>query len=132
MRAGSEGADLVEGQVEMNPLLVEDMEYKGIRRSFGMPNRQLWSWIFHSILFSAALVIIYMNHRTETDCIQKLSYYCTSSSFLFRNIMGLIKALYQPQLSSLSTKTTEFYASTTRIIPSAVRPPKASARLGID
>lgn len=132
MKAATERADLVEGEVDLNPLLVEEMEYRTTRKGFDMPNRQLWPWIVHSILFSTALIIIYMNQHTGTDCIQKLSYYCTPLIFLFCNLVGLIEALYQPRLSPLSTKTIKPFISTTRIILFAVRPPRVSAKLGID
>ncbi|KAM0795633.1 hypothetical protein BDR22DRAFT_870421 [Usnea florida] len=82
MEAATERADLVEGEVDLNPLLVEEMEYRTIGRSSDMPNRQLWPWIVHSILFSTALVTIYMNQRTGTDCIQKLSYYSPALSLI--------------------------------------------------
>lgn len=93
MKAATEKADLVEDEVDLNPLLVDEMEYRTIEKSSDIPNRQLWPWIVHSILFSTALLIIYMNQRTGTDCIQKLSYYCTPSIFLLCNLVGLIKAL---------------------------------------
>ena len=131
MKAAAESLDLVDSAVDLNLLLVEELENRTTTKSSGMPNRQLWPWIVHSILFLTALVVIYMNQRMGTDCVQKLSYYCTSSKFLLQNLEGLIEALHQPRLSPLSTKTTKLFISTTRIILFVVRPLKVSAKLGI-
>ena len=69
MKAATESLNLVDGEVDLNPLLVEELEHRIITKSSDIPNRQLWPWIVHSILFSTALVLIYMNQRTGTDCI---------------------------------------------------------------
>lgn len=77
MKAVPRGEGLEKDAIELNPFLEEGQEHSTTRKSFSLPNRYFWPWIVRFLLLSTTLVMTLANLRTGTNCIQKLSYYCT-------------------------------------------------------
>ena len=91
MKAAASTSGLEEDAIDSKPLLEQD-EKNSTLSSLRLPNRSLWPWIVHFLLFSTALVTIFVNLRKWPDCIQRQSYYCMSLRFSLRSLVALIKA----------------------------------------
>ena len=91
MKAAASTSDVEEDAVDSKPLLEED-EKNSALGSLSLPNRSLWPWIVHFLLFSTALVTIIVNLRKGPDCIQRQSHYCMSLRFSLHSLAALIKA----------------------------------------
>ena len=90
MKAAVQREGLEKDPIELDPILAEDEEHGIAERSFRAPGCRIWLWLMLFILLSTAVVVIVVNTRTEThspsNCVQKHSYYCMSTSlftFLF-------------------------------------------------
>ena len=79
-KAATSTSGLEEDAGDSKPLLEEDRK-NSTTSSLSLPDRSLWPWIVHFLLFSTALVTIILNLREGPDCIQRQSYYCMSLRF---------------------------------------------------